>query len=84
MGRDKYPTTSGGAYELMVFSSGRYQSIGDVGNGGGRGNSNGRGNQQNQRQKVMFLQQDSNVGNLNGFPPEDKRVTGKDSSTCSI
>ena len=34
VGRGKYPTTSGGAYELMVSRSGRYQSIGNGGNGG--------------------------------------------------
>ena len=38
VGRDEDPTTCGGAYELMVFSSVRYQSIGNSDNGGGRGN----------------------------------------------
>ena len=41
-GRDKYSPTSGVAYKLMVHRSGRYQSIVDGGNGGGRRNSNGR------------------------------------------
>ena len=49
VGRDKYLTTSGGAYELIFLRSGRYQSIGNSGNVGGRGNSNGRVNQQNQK-----------------------------------
>ena len=39
--RDEYPTTYGGAYELMVHKPGRYQSIGNGGNGGGSRNSNG-------------------------------------------
>ena len=68
MGWEKYPTNSGGDYELMVCRSGRYQSILNGGNGGGKGNPNGRVNQQNQRQNIMFLQQE---GNLNGFPPDD-------------
>ena len=63
MVRDKYSTTYGGFYELMVCRSDRYQSIGNGGNGVGRGNSNGLGNQQNQRRNVMFLQQDSNEFN---------------------
>ena len=81
VGKDNYPTTSRGAYELMVRRSEVYQSIGNGGNGGGRGNSNVCGNQQNQRKSVMFLQQDSNRGNSNGCPPEDKLVPGKDGST---
>ena len=58
--RDEYPTTSGGDYEFMVLRSGRYQSIGNGGNGGGRGNSYVRGNQHNQRRNIMFLQQEGN------------------------
>ena len=65
----------------MVCRSGIYQSIGNDGNIGGRGNSNGFGNNQNQRQNVMLLQQDSNGVNSNGFPPEDQLVPGKDGST---
>ena len=38
LGREKYTTTSEGAYKLMVCRSGRYQSIVNSGNGGGRGN----------------------------------------------
>ena len=38
VGRGKYTTTSGGPYEFMVCSSGRYQSIGNDGNRGKRGN----------------------------------------------
>ena len=49
VGRDKYPTTSEGAYELMVCRSGIYQSIGNCGKGGERENSNSCGNQHNQR-----------------------------------
>ena len=64
----------------MVFRSGIYQSIGNGGNGGRRGNSNGHGNQQNQRRNVMFLQQDINGGNSNGFTPEDQLVPWKDVS----
>ena len=52
----------------MVIRSVRYQSIGNGGNGGGRGKSNGCGNQQNQRQNVIFLQQE---GNSNGCPSDD-------------
>ena len=84
VGRGKYPTNSGGSYKMMVRRSGRYQSIGNGGNGGGRGNSYGRGNQHNQRQNVMFLQQDSNGDNPNNFPPGDQLVPGKDGSTCSL
>ena len=84
MGRYKYPTTSGGAYELKIFRSGRYHSIGSSGNGGGRVNSNGRGNQQNQRRNIMFLQKDSNGGNSNDGPPEDHLVPGRDGSTLSL
>ena len=84
VGRDKYLTTSGGAYELIFCRSGRYQSIGNDVNGWGRGNSNGRGNQQNQRQNIMFLQQDINKVNSNGFPPEDQIVPGKDGSTWCL
>ena len=40
--RDKYQTTSGGAYELVVRRSDRYQSTGNSGIGGERGNSDGR------------------------------------------
>ena len=47
VGRYEYPNISGVSYELMVISSGRYQSIGNGGNGEGRGNSNGCVNQQN-------------------------------------
>ena len=47
VGRYEYPNISEGAYELMVSRSGRYQSIGNGGNGEERGNSNGRVNQQN-------------------------------------
>ena len=57
VGRDEYPITSVGDYELMVHRSVRYQSIVNGGNGGGRGNSNGRVNQQNQSQNIMFKQQ---------------------------
>ena len=32
----------------------------------------------------MFLQQDINGGNLNGFPPEDHILPGKDGSTFSL
>ena len=32
----------------------------------------------------MFLQQDSNGGNLNGLPPEDQIVPGKDGSNSSL
>ena len=84
VGRNKYTNTSGGAYDLMVHRLGIYQSIGNFGKRGGRGNSNGCGNQKNQRQNVMLLQQDSNGGNLNGCPPEDKLMPGKDGSTCSL
>ena len=32
----------------------------------------------------MLLQQDSNIVNLNGCPPEDQLMPGKDGSTCSL
>ena len=32
LGRDKYPTTYGGGYELLVLKSGRYQSNENGGN----------------------------------------------------
>ena len=38
VGRDEYPITSVGDYELMVHRSVRYQSIVNGGNGGGRVN----------------------------------------------
>ena len=38
VGREKYPTTFGVSYELMVRRSGRYQSIENSGNVGGRVN----------------------------------------------
>ena len=76
MGREKYPTTSGRAYELTVLRPGRYQSIGNSGNGGGRVISNGCVNQQNLRQNIMLLQHDSNIGNFNGCTPEDQLVPG--------
>ena len=38
VGMYKYLTNSGGYYELIVFRSGRYHSIGNGGNGGGRVN----------------------------------------------
>ena len=79
--RVKYLTTSGGAYELMVHRSVRYQSIRNGGNGGGMVNSNGRGNQHNQRENVMLLQQDSNGGSSNGCVPEYQILPGKDIST---
>ena len=84
MEREKYPTNSGGAYELMICSSGRYKSIGNSCNRGRRWKSNGCGNQQNQRQNIMFLQQDSNGGNSNGCPPDYKIVTMKDGSAWFI
>ena len=51
----------------MVCRSGRYWSIVNGGNGGGRVKSNGRGNQQNQRKNAIFLQQYINGGNYNSF-----------------
>ena len=78
LGRDKYPTTSRGAYELMVHRPVIYQSIGNGDNGGVRRNSNGNGNQHNQRQHFMFLQQESNGVNSNSFPPEYQLFPGKD------
>ena len=68
VGRGKYTNNSGGAYELMIRRSGRYQSIVNDGNGGGSVNSNGRGNQQNQRRNVILLHQEDNA---NGFSHED-------------
>ena len=65
----------------MVRRSVKYQSIGNSGNGGGKVNSNGRVNQQNQRQNVMFLQQELN---LNGCSPEDQLGPSKYVSNCSL
>ena len=84
MERNEYLTTSGVVYELMICRLGRYQSIVNGGNKGGRVNSNVCGNQQNQRQNIMFLQKDTNGGNLNGCSPEDHLVPKKDGSTCSL
>ena len=84
MGRGKYLTTSGGAYELMVHKSDRYHSIVNSDNIGGRGNSNGCGNQHNQRQNIMFLQQGINEINSNSFPTEDQFMPGKCGSTFSL
>ena len=82
--RDTYLTTSGGYYGLIFFRSFRYQSIGNGSNRGGMRNSNGRGNQQNQRRVFMFLKQDINGVDLNGFPPEYQLVRRKYGSTCSL
>ena len=84
VGREKYPKTSGRVYEFMVHKSGRYQSIGNGDDEGGRGNSNCHGNQHNQRQNIMFLQQDINGGNSNCCPTEDQFVPGKYGSTWSL
>ena len=65
----------------MVFRLGRYKSIGNVGNGGGRVNSNGHGNKQNQGRNFMFLQQENNGGNSSGCIHEDYLVPGKYGST---
>ena len=74
-------TTSEGSYKLLVFGSGRYQSIGNSGNVVERVNWNGHVNKQNQRQNVMFLQQNSNVVDSNGCPPEDALLPRRYGST---
>ena len=78
VGKDKYPTNYGVYYEMIVRRPDRYQSIGNGSNGRRRGKSKLCGNQHNQRKNVMFIQQDSNVGNQKGCLPENQIVPVKD------